>query len=254
MRLVCLFLIALVTAANAKHYHLFVLTGQSNSLGSSGCVWTGLQAYQGRCYPGNATHWGPEIDFFRSLYRAGVRDFGIIKVSRGGGGNTNWSKSSGGHMYEHVKQTVDVATEALTAAGDTFEIVGFLYVQGGRDSSGEASIADTRLDELISNLRADLPNASSMHAVVGGIAAAGGNRDTVRIKQAELAAGDLAIDYFENLDLQGQLYDSLHFDRAAKLMVGKRFAKAFFEAGVVAPDYGKLVFVGDSVTQGGLGF
>ncbi|MDB4289290.1 GDSL-type esterase/lipase family protein [bacterium] len=274
---------------NAKHYKLFVLTGQSNSLGTtaggeadptsgsdpadahvpffwdnvadattslgdSGGAWTTLQDQQGGFYPGSATHWGPEIQFARTLYRAGVRDFGIIKASRGGGGNTNWSKSSGGHMYSHVRSTVDAATAALTTAGDTFEIVGFLYLQGESDSGAEAGIADVRLGALVSNLRGDLTNATSMHAVAGGIAAAGGNRDLVRANQADLAMGDTTISYFENLDLLGQLYDGLHFDKPAKLTVGKRFANAFFEAGIVTPDYGKLVFMGDSITQGGLGF
>jgi hypothetical protein len=279
----------MVTKVNATHYKLFVLTGQSNSLGTtaggeadptsgsdpadahvpffwdnvvdttislggSSGVWTTLQDQQGGYYPGSTTHWGPEIKFARTIYRAGIRDFGVIKASRGGGGNTHWSESRGGHMYRHVRNTVEAATAVLTKAGDTFEIVGLLYLQGESDSGAEAGIADVRLGELVTNLRADLANASSMHAVVGGIAAAGGNRNKVREKQADLAKRDAMISYFENLDLQGNLYDNLHFDKPAKLTIGKRFADAFFEAGVVTPDYGKLVFIGDSITQGGLGF
>ena len=282
-------LVILMGLAEAKHYMLFVLTGQSNSLGTteggegdptsgsdpadahvkffwhnvadastslgdSGGAWTSLQDQQGGFYPGSATHCGAEMNFARTLYRAGVRDFGVIKASRGGGGNTNWSESSGGHMYNHVKDTVIAATDALTTAGDTFEVVGLMYLQGESDSGAEAGIADTRLSELVANLRADLDNAASMYAVIGGIAAAGGNRDTVRAKQASLAASDARMSYFENLDLQGQLYDNLHFDKAAKLTIGKRYAQAFFEAGLVTSDYGKLVFMGDSITQGGLGF
>ena len=74
--------------------------------------WTTLQDQQGGHYPGNATHWGPEINFARTYYRAGIRNFGIIKASRGGGGNTNWSKANGGHMYTHVVNTVNAATTA----------------------------------------------------------------------------------------------------------------------------------------------
>ena len=289
MRVLILLYLVSIAVASAKHYKLFVLTGQSNSLGTtaggeadptsesepaddhvlffwdnvadasnsigdSGGAWTTLQDQQGGFYPGSARHWGPEINFARTLYRAGVRDFGLIKASRGGGGNSNWSKSGSGQMYGHVKDTVDAATALLTANGDTFEIIGFLYVQGESDSGGEAVIADARLSELVANLRTDITNASAMHAVVGGIAAAGGNRNTVRAKQAGLAAGDPMISYFENLDLQGQLYDGLHFDKAAKLTIGKRFAQKFFEAEVVTPNYGKLVFMGDSIVQGGLGY
>lgn len=291
MRSIILLIFALGAVASGKHYKLFVLTGQSNSLGTtaggevdptsgsdpadqhvkffwhnvvdateslgdSGGVWTTLQDQQGGKYPGSATHWGPEINLARTLYRAGVRDFGIIKASRGGGGNTNWSKANGngGHMYTHVVSTVNAATSALTEGGDDFDIVGLMYLQGESDSSGEANIANTRLGELATNFKSDLPKATTMHTVIGGIAAAGGTRNTVRARQAALAEGNGTMSYFENLDLQGNLYDNLHFDKAAKLTVGKRFANEFFKAGVVLPDYGKLTFVGDSITQGGLGY
>ncbi len=146
-----LFLLLLAALpARAAHYKLFVLTGQSNSLGTtnageadptsgtdpadshikffwnniadpthpigdSGGVFTSLQDQQGGYYAGSATHWGPEINFGRTLYRAGVRDFGIIKASRGGGGNSFWLKSATDHhMYTHVVDTVTTATNTLT--------------------------------------------------------------------------------------------------------------------------------------------
>ena len=112
----------------AEHYQLFLLTGQSNSLGvtnggeanwsigddpadadvpffwknvanatttlgDSGGEFVSLRETQGGFYAGSKTHWGPEISFARTLYRAGMRHFGIIKVSRGGGGNGLWSKA-----------------------------------------------------------------------------------------------------------------------------------------------------------------
>ena len=88
-------------SASAAHIKLFVLTGQSNSLGTtnggeadpssgsdatdqhvqffwhnivdattttigtSGGVFTTLQDQQGGVYAGSATHWGPEIEFAR---------------------------------------------------------------------------------------------------------------------------------------------------------------------------------------------
>lgn len=278
-----------ISLGRAEHYKLFVLTGQSNSLGTtaggepdpgpgsdpgdsgvklfwhnvadasislgdSGGMFRNLREQQGGFYAGSATHWGPEINVARTLYRAGVRNLGIVKASRGGGGNANWSKASGGHMYSHLVNTVGAATSVLTNGGDTFEIVGLLYLQGESDSGSEAAIADTRLSELIANLRADLPNAGNMQVVIGGVSAAGGNRDTVRAKQAALAAGDATVRYFDTVDLRSQLYDNLHFDRAAKLTVGERYAQAFLDSGVCSADFGQLVFIGDSVTQGGLGF
>ena len=278
----------LAAPAGATHIKLFVLTGQSNSLGTtaggetdpspgtdpadatikflwhnvvdastslgdSGGVVTTLQEQQGGYYAGSATHWGPEMAFARTLYRAGVRNFGVVKASRGGGGNTYWSKADGGHMYALITNTVNQAVSDLTASGHTSEVAGFLYLQGESDSPVEAAIAGSRLSTLISNLRADLPNATGMYAVIGGIAAAGTTRDVVRTQQEVLAAGDATISFFSNLDLQGILYDGLHFDKASKFTVGERYAQDFFEAGVVVRDYGRTVIIGDSITQGGNG-
>ena len=282
-----LFFIATL-AARADHIRVFILTGQSNSLGTtngteadvspgadpadtrvrfwwhnvadattslgdSGGVFTHLQPQQGGYYPGSSTHWGPEIAFGRTLVRAGVRDFAIVKASRGGGGNTNWSKAAGGHMYRHLVDTVTAATTALTAGGDTFEIAGLLYLQGESDTPAEADIAGTRFKELVDNLRADLPNAANLHGMIGGIAAAGSARDTVRARHEEIAAATSYIDFLPNLDLQAGTTDGLHFDKAAKLRIGGRYARAFLDAGILSRHYGKLVFIGDSITQGGNG-
>ena len=158
-------------------------------------------------------------------------------------------------MYTQVVNTVNAAAAALTSRGDTFEIAGLLYLQGESDSSAEAAVADTRFKELVDNLRADLPNAASLQGIIGGIAAAGATRDTVRAKQASIGATSSYIDYFNDLDLQAQVAaaDNLHFNKAAKLTIGERYAQAFFSAGTVARHYGKLVFIGDSITQGGNG-
>jgi hypothetical protein len=274
--------------ADAGHFRIFILTGQSNalgttngaetdvspgadaadsrvkffwhnvadattSLGDSGGAFTTLQAQQGNYYPGSTTHWGPEIGFARTLVRAGTENIAIVKASRGGGGNTHWSKSANGHMYAHLLSTVQAATSALTANGDTFDIAGLLYLQGESDTTAEADIAGTRIKELVDNLRADLPNAANLHAVIGGIAAPGTARDTVRTHHASIAETTSYIDFFPNLDQQAGVTDGLHFNHAAKLRIGSRFARAFFTAGTVSRHYGKLTFIGDSVTQGGNG-
>lgn len=288
--LACFAVLAGATNAHAAHYKLFVLTGQSNSLGttnageadvspgsdpadaripfywhnwvdattslgSSGGAFTSLQAQQGGYYTGSATHWGPEINFGRTLYRAGARNFGIIKCSRGGGGNTYWLKDSADdHMYDKVVAAVTEACATLTAGGHTFEIAGLLYLQGESDSTAEAAEAGTRLETLVDNLRADLPNAADLFGVIGGIAAPGATRDTVRTNQQAIGASTSYIDCFSNLDLQTwTAADNLHFNKAAKLRIGERYAQAFFTAGVVARQYGRLVFIGDSITQGGNG-
>ena len=294
-----IFLLAAMTATTGaqpftpnstpKHYKVFILTGQSNSLGTtnagetdptpgtdpadahikfcwhnvvdattslgdSGGVFTNLVQQQGGYYTGSATHWGPEINLGRTLYRAGVRDFCIVKCSRGGGGNTFWSKVDSGHMYALIVDTVTNACATLTAAGDTFEIAGLLYLQGESDTTTEAAAAGTRFKTLVDNLRTDLPNATNLFGMIGGIAAAGATRDTVRANQKAVADSTSYIDYFSNLDLQSwTASDNLHFNKAAKLRIGERYAQAFFANGIVSRQYGKLVFIGDSITQGGNG-
>lgn len=286
--LFCFLALSAFASVRAEHVKVFILTGQSNSLGTtngaevdltpgadpadpairfwwhnvadaatslgdSGGAFVPLQEQQGGYYAGSSKHWGPEIEFGRTLRRAGVDNIVIVKASRGGGGNTNWSKAAAGHMYQHVVDTVTAATNALSLAGDSFEIAGLLYLQGESDSAAEADIAGTRLKELIDNLRADLPNAANLHGIIGGIAASGAARDTVRARHEAIAATTPYIDFFSNLDQQAETTDGLHFDKAAKLRIGGRFARAVLDAGIVSRHYGKLVFIGDSITQGGNG-
>ncbi len=289
MKLVVMISIVLATWLQGAHIDVFVLTGQSNALGTtaggeadttqgadpadqkvkffwsnrataslvigdSNGTFTTMQAQQGGYYSGSSTHWGPEIGFARSLFRAGVRDFAVVKAARGGGGNTFWFKdSSDDHMYDHVVATVQAATNQLVAQGHTFSIKGLLYLQGESDSVAEAQESGVRLKALVDQLRADLPNAGSMHCVCGGIAAPGATRDVVRTQQESIATATDYIDFFSNTDLQSYLYDNLHFNKAAKIAVGERFAQSFFAASVISRHYGKLVFVGDSITQGGNG-
>ena len=274
--------------ARAEHYKLFILTGEANALGmtldgqpdphpvsdpadagvilfwqnqvdagtplgDSGNVFVPLQTQQGGLYAGSPTHWGPEIGFARSLYRAGVRDFGVIKVATGAGGNTDWSKADNGFMYSELVATVTTAINELLGNGDTFEIASLLYVQGESDSAAEAALAGARLGTLVSDLQSELPNSATMHTLIGGIAAAGASRDTVRSQQSALAAGDPEISYIDNLDLQAELVDALYLDQNGKQRLGERFSRALVDAGTCQPDFGKLVFMGDSITQGGFG-
>lgn len=259
---------------HAAAFDVYVLTGQSNSLGttaldsshtpgvhsadaqtsffwsnvsasntaypptlygSSGGAITTLQVQQGDSGV-NSVFWGPEIGFARAMADAGHANVMVIKASRGGGGNTLWSKAAfqsnpnSGHMYQHVLDTVRAAAADLTSDGHTFRIAGLMYLQGESDSEAEATLAGERFAQLLANLRTDLPNAANMHAVIGGIAASGSTRDLVRTRQSALALADATIDYFTNLDLADSLYDGLHFNMQAKLEIGRRYARRFRQA------------------------
>lgn len=251
----------------ARHVRVFVLTGQSNSLGAtedtgekdispgedaldamvpffwsnrstrtgdgpsvlygdSGGAIVSLRIQQGEGK--NPLFWGPEIGFGRRLAAAGVTNILIVKASRGGGGNGHWLQD--GEMYRHVVETVRQAVLALPE-GTEFDIAALLYIQGESDSESEARASGERLRLLARNLRKDLPNAANMKVLVGGIAAAGQNRDIVREQQSGLPAIDPTFRYINTLDLQPQLYDQLHFNKQAKLEIGRRMADAWLATG-----------------------
>ncbi len=177
----------------------------------------------------NPVFWGPEIGFSRSLIDAGHQDFAIIKASRGGGGNRFWSKGSeDDHMYQHVLQTVADAVRVIPD-GRRYRIRAILYVQGESDSEMESQVSGDRLESLIANLRRDLPYAADAQLLVGGIAAIGNRRDVVRSGQAAAAERNSAVEYVNNADLRSHLYDGLHFNSAAKLTVGQRLAQRWID-------------------------
>lgn len=246
---------------------VYVLTGQSNSLGTSddparlgelppadandGSIhfwWSNMEsaavAYGDSCskitslqvQQGNSVNpcfWGPEFGFARRMReRSPAQPILLVKVSRGGGGNKFWLKDTG-HMYRDIVTQVQAAVMTL-APDQGYRVRALLYVQGESDSDDESSRSGVRLEALIQNLREDLPCGKDLVGVVGGIACVTETRkprcDKVRHQQRALAAArpDLCC-YVDNLDLAGTLYDGLHFDATAKILVGVRMADSWLE-------------------------
>jgi hypothetical protein len=262
----------MIPSAQAVDFDVYILTGQSNSLGTtsletpfdpgtdpadttteffwsnvnasntvyppvlygdSGGAITTLQMQQGG--GANPNFWGPEFGMARTMFGAGLTDVLVIKASRGGGGNGFWDKATfdannnNGHMWGHLRDTVDSGMAAI-GGGDTFEVKGFMYLQGESNSAAEAAIADTRLNDLINNLQSHIhttyPNAANnMHTVVGEIAASGSNANRILTTQLQtaLAAGDQDITFVTTNDLSLKS-DGIHFGKNAKLTIGERFA------------------------------
>ena len=266
-------------SAAGKTLRLFVLTGQSNSLGvpattetnmilpkvqtysadfsvpffwdntadntpagdaalgDSGGLWTNVCQQTGGYYANSADHWGPEVGCARMLWDMGYRDFGIVKASRGGGGNSYWCKTnSDPYMYFKVVNTVSNALRALPAGYTNFQIVCLLYLQGESDSSTEAAIADQRFSLLLTNLQTDLPNATGMKAVCGEISSdTSGTRLTVSQKQSALAATRADIGYASSAGLTLQNVDglNLHYNADSLLIMGERMAQEALLAGAL---------------------
>lgn len=256
----------------ASHFDVYILTGQSNSLGTtssnetmispgthvadaqthffwsnvnttstdpgsinlygnSGGMITTLQAQQGDG-GGNPTFWGPEFGLARTLYDSGNADVMIIKLSRGGGGNSFWLPPSG-HMHNHLQAQLDIALSAIENLGHTFAVKGLMYLQGESNNAAEAAAADSRLQTLISNVQSHINSnyanaAGNMYSVVGEIAASqsSGNRSLTTNLQEALGDSSNQVAFFRTRD-QPLKADGIHFGGGAKLEIGRRFADAF---------------------------
>lgn len=275
-----LLFVGATTVARAVELDVYVLTGQSNSLGTTFDEGTTAELYGPGTDPADATtrffwsnvsgsgyppalygdsagavtalqmqqglgvdpaFWGPEFGFARTMSAVGATDVMVIKVSRGGGGNTLWDKAAfeanqnSGHMWGHLRDTVDAALSAAQVAGYQIQVRGLLYLQGESNGSAEASNADRRLSNLVANLQQHIDSnfssaASDMKTVIGEIAASSSNasRVTTTNLQRSLADHRADIAFIQTHDLPLKS-DALHFGRDAKLAIGQRFADAILD-------------------------
>ncbi len=260
---------------------VFVLTGQSNSLGTTNFegsspathgpgadpsdaliefFWSNVRAGNTNYPPmlygdsggsagklqmqqgdgaANPAFWGLEHGFARTLqeHQPARRSLHVIKVSRGGGGNTYWHRpsfeldSDAGHMWGHLRDEVDRALADLTLAGRIFRVRGLLYMQGEGNNSTEASAAAARLSELHGSLQAHIEahypgTAVGMRLLLAEIAASTSttSRELTTQQQMELAAGASPITFVRTADLPLKA-DGIHFGREAKLEIGQRLAE-----------------------------
>ena len=265
-------------SAHAKTLRLFVLTGQSNSLGTPTTTdtnmilprvlahpadaqvkffwdntadgtpagdtglgasggWTNICPQTGGYFAWSDDHWGPEVGFARLLWDAGYRDFGVVKASRGGGGNSFWNKTNADHhMYDKVVNTVSNAVLALPTGYTNHQIVCLLYLQGESNGTTEANDADVRFSMLMTNLQTDLANASGMKAVFGQIAGdSSGNRLTTTQKQLALAAARADIGFAQSTGLTVHNVDGLnvHYAADSLIIMGERMASEVLLAGAL---------------------
>ncbi len=187
---------------SAKTLHLYVLTGQSNSLGAIKGnpaaperlrpaperlrLWQANFGSYNRVTPPHIPHWekvrpqraqqevmGPEYGFAQAMEAANPwpgDGIALVKASRDGGGNTHWR--AGGDAYTTLTNAVANAVAALPkGAYRKVRLEALLYLQGESDKGAEIPAAPERFAELLGNLRRDLPaltgaDASAMKAVL----------------------------------------------------------------------------------------
>lgn len=186
----------------------------------------------------NATFWGPEFGFGRTLVELGATHTLVVKASRGGGSNSLWDKTTfdafddAGHMWGHLRDTVDAALAAVTATpGDTFRIRGLLSLQVESNTAGDAAVAGQRLADLATHLTAHIEathpgTTTDTKTVIGEIAASGGTAARITTAaQRALAASNVTFAFVPTGDLALKS-DGIHFGGTAKLEIGRRMANA----------------------------
>lgn len=200
----------------AKTLHVYVLTGQSNSLGAIKGnpaaparmfpaperfrFWQANFGGYNRVEPPHIPHWekvrpqraaqevmGPEYGFAQAMEAADPwpgDGLALVKASRDGGGNSHWQP--GGGAYTAVTNAVASALAAVPkGAFEKIRLEALLYLQGESDKGAEVTAAPERFSSLLSNLRRDLPvltgaDASAMKAILGEPAHWHGRDTTVR--------------------------------------------------------------------------
>ncbi len=151
-------LITICSQASAEHRQVFLLGGQSNmeaggnpylfpplavplpevrlyytsSLITASVpqdTWVDLQSRTGN------NGFGPELPFGHALNNTDPGgNYALIKRARGGSDvYEDWNPEVDNNVYADFRNTVDAALQALSDAGDTYEIVGMLWTQGIRD-------------------------------------------------------------------------------------------------------------------------
>jgi hypothetical protein len=271
---------------NAEEVDVFILTGQSNMLGTTAAAdampdpgddpgdaatrifWSNVSSSNDAWPPRlhgdsgggfvplavqqgdggkNVTFWGPEFGLARELAARGGRTVAIIKACRGGGGNSLWDKATfdrdpaAGHMWGHLRDTLEAALDALAEGDAKPRIRGFCYLQGESNSAPEAQVAGERLAALVRNVAAIVEKKSpgatrGMRVAVAEIAASQANPRRVSTTAAQQAicarAPNAAFVPTADLPLKK---DGIHFGGTEKLEIGRRLAAALMPAAKARP-------------------
>lgn len=202
--------LCLASACSAKELKIFLLTGQSNSLGAvkgnpaspellkkyepgKTLYWHENFGQREGVFPGASTSWeqvrpampryngsmcmGPEYGFAFTLEKNGWfrdADVAIVKASRDGGDNSHWQRN--GQAYKALVQAVKNACAAVDKSRHSrVEFAGLLYLQGESNGGGSVPESASRFMELLGNLAADLKPYGDTSALAAQKAVIGEN-------------------------------------------------------------------------------
>ncbi len=253
----CLFTVENIQAQT--HYEIVILAGQSNAVGAAGAtnlndLTAPLDAPQPDVLffsngggslsgptdlqPGSGTGefgFGPEVSFGRAVADARPnQNLAIVKHAVSATDlMEDWDPDTG-NIYAQMLNTVNRATNSISGGNDTYEIVGFLWVQGEGDANRNyGSLYNANLTNLISEVRsefgADMPffiSFLSDNQVYG----ANADDDLVRQAQLDVAAAD---DNTFLIDTNGPEFvinpfpDNLHYTSEGQVVLGQALADSF---------------------------
>lgn len=274
------------SSGTGKVLNLYVLTGQSNSLGavkdsplskemleshktSTDTVkyWHENFGQSEGTFDGASTEWeavapatpeyngnlcmGPEYGFAYMIEKKGWKerlcgndgDLGIVKVSRDGGGNSNWT--AGGQAYRLVLQAVANAVAKAKEDGyTTINILGLMYEQGESNTAAEAALAGTRLEQLVEDLKTDFGVVLDDVVISDGYHVVAGENATwhnaTEYTEASLTTRDNLYEAVSRLNEDGTTFgewvpthdlektnvdgSGVHYTGSSQLTIGARYA------------------------------
>ena len=261
-----LFLVADKTHAQT-HYEIVILAGQSNAVGAAGATdlrqlpsdlqtpqedvlfysnGGGSLAGPTDLQPGSGTGefgFGPEVAFGRAIADASpATNFAIVKhASSATDLAVQWAPNTGS-VYNSFLNTVNRATSNITNNGDTFEITGFLWVQGEADANRQfGSDYNANLTNFIGSVRSEFGEDLPFYIVLlsdNQVYGASAEDDLVRQAQRDVAA---AVDNAFLLDTNGPEFeingppDNLHYTTVGQVVLGETLAEAFLGSTVTPP-------------------
>lgn len=241
------------------HYKIFVLSGQSNGVGVAAntdfpveyqAEETNVQIWGGMDLDASLTNqWinvkpgfgapltnsGCELSFAKEISKRFPNDH--IRIIKGAWRATSmvdyWLSPSAGipakQDFYHllINSTIKPALNNITANGDSYELAGFLWMQGESDAIAEASakVYESNLSNFINDIRKDL-NVEKMPFIIAKIDATPSWPFNSIVRQAE----DSVASKFQSVgifDTHGFETDGVHYLAAGYVKMGIQFANQY---------------------------
>ncbi|MEI8273868.1 MAG: sialate O-acetylesterase, partial [Paludibacter sp.] len=253
-----------IANSNSTHYKVFILSGQSNAVGMAPSsdfptdyqteqtnvqIWAGMQVDASltnqwiNVKPGFGsvlTNSGSELSFAKEISKRFPNEH--IRIIKGAWAATSmvdyWLSPSAGtpakQDFYHllINSTIKPALNNITANGDSYELAGFLWMQGESDANAQASanIYESNLSNFINDIRKDL-NVEKMPFVIAKIDVVPSWPFNAIVRQAEdnVASKLQSVGIF---DTHGFETDGVHYLAAGYVKMGIQFANQYIN---VAP-------------------